>query len=219
MLDEYEIITRLLFAALVGGLVGFERERKDWAAGIRTHMLASVAAALIMMVSSFGFNDILVHPKVMLDPSRVASSVIIGIGYLGAGMILILKRGNVKGLTTASGLWATAGIGLAAGGGMYFAASIATVIVLVILYGIQLLQKKFSHQALRKTITITVAAESDIHAVFAKIYNRNKLSDIKVQHKKSKAIIKAFVVDNQVALADLLTDFRAFPGVREVSIR
>ncbi len=219
MLEQQEIIMRLLFAALLGGLVGFERERKDWAAGIRTHMLASVAAALVMMVSSFGFSDILVHPKVMLDPSRVASSVIIGIGYLGAGMILVLKPGNVKGLTTASGLWATAGIGLAAGGGMYFAAGATTVIVLGILYGMQLLQKRFSLLAVRRVITIDVEPGITADRVFEAIHSKVRATEITLRHKPDASIITVYVSEKKPILSQIHTDIGKMPGVRRVTLR
>lgn len=134
MLDVQTIVIRLLLAAVLGGIVGAERERHDWAAGLRTHMLVCVGAALAIIVSAWGFEDALRNPGVILDPSRIAAQVISGIGFLGAGTILFLQRKNViRGLTTAAGLWAVASIGLAAGSGMYAAAGIATVIVWVVL--------------------------------------------------------------------------------------
>ena len=113
MLDSSEILIRLLLASAFGALIGLERERKDWAAGLRTHMMVSVGSCLIMIVSAFGFSDILGTENVSLDPSRVASQVISGIGFIGAGTILFLKQGAIRGLTTASGLWTVAAIGLA----------------------------------------------------------------------------------------------------------
>jgi putative Mg2+ transporter-C (MgtC) family protein len=117
MLPNLEILARLLLAALLGSAIGFERERLLWAAGIRTHMLVCVGACLIMIVSSLGFADIMGTNNVVLDPSRVAAQVVSGIGFLGAGSILL--RGSViRGLTTAASIWAVAGIGLAIGGGL-----------------------------------------------------------------------------------------------------
>src|SRR3954471_15867493 len=96
---------RLLMAAALGSAIGFERERLLWAAGIRTHMLVSVGACLIMIVSAYGFMDIIGTENVVLDPSRVAAQVVSGIGFLGAGSILL--RGSVVcGLTTAASIWA-----------------------------------------------------------------------------------------------------------------
>ena len=126
MLSPSHFIARLVLAALLGSLIGLERERLQWVAGLRTHMLVCVGASLIMIVSSFGFADILGHPNVTLDPSRVAAQVVSGIGFLGAGTIL-LRREVIRGLTTAASLWTVAAIGLAVGGGLYTGAVAATV--------------------------------------------------------------------------------------------
>ncbi|MES1250079.1 MAG: MgtC/SapB family protein, partial [Chitinophaga rupis] len=142
MLSWSEVIIRLSLAAFFGAVIGLERERKDWAAGMRTHMMVCLGASLTMMVSAFGFEDILGAPHVVLDPSRIAAQVISGIGFIGAGTILFLKQGVIRGLTTASGLWTVAAIGLATGGGMYFAAGISTVLAIIILWVLQPLEKR-----------------------------------------------------------------------------
>src|SRR5580658_5665662 len=128
MLPDVSITARLLLAALLGSVIGFERERLLWAAGLRTHMLVCVGSCLIMIVSAYGFTAVL-GPHVILDPSRVAAQVVSGIGFLGAGSI-ILRNEVVKGLTTAASVWAVAGVGLAAGGGLYTAAVVTTLIIL-----------------------------------------------------------------------------------------
>lgn len=128
-----EVIIRLLVSALLGSVVGLERERLNWVAGLRTHMLVCVGSTLIMMVSMYGFGDVLGKEHVVLDPSRVAAQVVSGIGFLGAGTIFFWRREIIRGLTTAAALWAVAGIGLAIGGGMYSAGIATTVIVLIIL--------------------------------------------------------------------------------------
>src|SRR5690554_3744693 len=137
MIETYEIVIRLGSAALCGALIGIERERKEWAAGMRTHMMVAVGSALYMIVSSYGFEELMKHPNVSLDPSRVASQVVSGIGFLGAGTIIFLRHGIIRGLTTASGLWTVAAIGLAVGGGMYWAALATTAIVITILWLLQ----------------------------------------------------------------------------------
>jgi len=113
-------------------LVGLERERLEWAAGMRTHALVSLGSALFMVVSIFGFSDILNEQHVILDPSRVAAQVASGIGFIGAGTI-IFRREIVKGLTTAASIWAVAAVGLAVGGGMFLAAISATLLALALL--------------------------------------------------------------------------------------
>jgi len=142
MISNIELLSRLVLAAALGSVIGFERERLNWAAGLRTHMLVCVGASLIMLVSAFGFADVLGQEGVILDPSRVAAQVVSGIGFLGAGSIFL--RGEVvRGLTTAASLWSVAGIGLAVGGGMYTAAFGATIIILVILAGVKPLERRF----------------------------------------------------------------------------
>lgn len=142
MLSDSELIMRLVLAALLGGAIGFERERQSWAAGLRTHMLVSVGSCLIMIVSAFGFQDIINNPHVSLDPSRIAAQVVSGIGFLGAGAILL--RGEVvRGLTTAASLWAVSGIGLAVGGGLYIASGATTIICLIILAGMKPIEEKY----------------------------------------------------------------------------
>jgi len=133
MLDWREILLRLCIATAFGGLIGMERQRYDGGAGLRTHMLVCLGSCLMMIVSAYGFSEVLTEEHVGLDPSRVAAQVVSGIGFLGAGTILFLRQEVIKGLTTAAGLWTAAGIGLATGGGLYFAAGVTTVLVLIIL--------------------------------------------------------------------------------------
>jgi putative Mg2+ transporter-C (MgtC) family protein len=132
MISPEQVVIRLVVAAVLGGLVGLERERLEWAAGMRTHALVSLGSALFMVVSILGFSDILDERHVILDPSRVAAQVASGIGFIGAGTI-ILRKEVVKGLTTAASIWAVAAVGLAVGGGMFLAAGAATLLALALL--------------------------------------------------------------------------------------
>jgi putative Mg2+ transporter-C (MgtC) family protein len=142
VLSHQDVLIRLLLAALLGSVIGFERERLLWAAGIRTHMVVCVGACLIMIVSAFGFSDSLTSKNVVLDPSRVAAQVVSGIGFLGAGAIL--ARGEiVRGLTTAASIWTVAAIGLAVGGGLYFAAGVSTTVIILILAGIKPIEEAY----------------------------------------------------------------------------
>src|ERR1700761_4296827 len=142
---DIQLIIRLIVAAVLGSIIGADRERLSWAAGLRTHMLVCVGACLFMIVSAFGFADILGTPHVILDPSRIAAQVVSGIGFLGAGSILL--RGEiVRGLTTAASLWSVAAIGLAVGGGVYTASIAATIIILIILAGLKPLEERFQQR-------------------------------------------------------------------------
>jgi putative Mg2+ transporter-C (MgtC) family protein len=165
MIALTDILIRLGLAALLGSIVGLERQRHDWAAGLRTHMLVCVGSALAMIVSMDGFGDVIGKPGIGLDPSRVAAQVISGIGFLGAGTILFMKSEIVKGLTTAAGLWTVAAIGLAVGGGLYIPATATTIIVFIILAAIKPIERK--------------------------IFDRNKYTAINLETGKSQVDIKA----------------------------
>jgi putative Mg2+ transporter-C (MgtC) family protein len=168
-----EILIRLLLASLFGALIGLERERKDWTAGLRTHMMVCVGSSLIMMVSAFGFSDILGTEHVVLDPARIAAQVISGIGFIGAGTILFQKQGTIRGLTTASGLWTVAAIGLATGGGMYFAAGVTTIIALIILWALQPLERRYSKRFKQKTLRIVTTLNADTTELLKKLLEGN----------------------------------------------
>jgi putative Mg2+ transporter-C (MgtC) family protein len=153
---DAQLVLRLLIAAVLGSVIGADRERLVWAAGLRTHMLVSVGACLFMIVSAFGFSDILGTKNVILDPSRIAAQVVSGIGFLGAGSILL--RGDViRGLTTAASLWSVAAIGLAVGGGLYVEAVAATIVILIILTAVKPLEERL--QARHRTHEICFTAE------------------------------------------------------------
>jgi putative Mg2+ transporter-C (MgtC) family protein len=121
-----EMVLRLLLAAALGAIIGYQREKAGKQAGMRTHVLISTGAALISLVSIYGFGA-------GSDPSRVAAGVVVGVGFLGAGVILHRQGGIVAGLTTAATIWVMAGIGLAAGAGLYIVAAVTAAIVLGVL--------------------------------------------------------------------------------------
>jgi putative Mg2+ transporter-C (MgtC) family protein len=130
--EWWDVLVRLLVAAGLTGAIGLERELRERAAGLRTHMLVGVGAALFTIVSAYGWGDFEFSTAsgVVFDPTRIAAQIVTGIGFLGAGAII--RQGlTVRGLTTAASLWIVAAIGMAAGAGYYSAALIATGIVLV----------------------------------------------------------------------------------------
>ena len=126
----WTFILRLLTATVLGAVIGFEREYHAKEAGIRTHLLVALGACLFMILSVYGFDFMLDRDHVSFDPSRIASQVVTGIGFIGAGTIILQKQ-MVRGLTTAAGLWVTAAIGLACGNGMYIIAVVTTAVVLI----------------------------------------------------------------------------------------
>lgn len=132
-MQELDWGMRMLLAAFCGGMIGFERKSKAKNAGIRTHALIGLGAALVMIVSKYGFFDLLkiTHANWSVDPSRIAAQVVSGIGFLGAGAIINRHHQVIDGLTTAAGIWVTGAIGLAYGSGLYSIGFIGTACVLV----------------------------------------------------------------------------------------
>lgn len=126
-----EHIFRVLIAGLCGVLIGYERRSRHKEAGIRTHFIVAVGASLMMVISKYGFTDMENWSNVSLDPSRVAAQIVSGVGFLGAGTIFMNKQ-KVKGLTTAAGIWATAGVGMAVGAGMYWLGIGVTLLILLV---------------------------------------------------------------------------------------
>jgi len=220
MIPWTEILMRLALAAFFGGIIGLERERKDWAAGLRTHMMVSVGASLTMMVSAYGFSEVLGTPNIVLDPSRIAAQVISGIGFIGAGTILFLKEGVVRGLTTAAGLWTVAAIGLATGGGMYFAAFVATAIAIIILWLLQPVEKKFLSKFEQKTIRIITLERAKSIEVVDKLFQTSALniSSCNIEQNDSLFFITIrFRSTDKAIVGKLIADIQTDPGVKEVS--
>lgn len=127
---QISYIFRMIIACICGVLIGLERRNRSKEAGLRTHCIVSCASALMMIISKYGFFDI-IEMGLSFDCSRIAAQIVSGIGFLGAGMIFVHKN-TVTGLTTAAGIWATSGIGMALGAGMYPLGIAATLIILII---------------------------------------------------------------------------------------
>ncbi|MBI5144162.1 MAG: MgtC/SapB family protein [Candidatus Omnitrophica bacterium] len=153
MLNEWLILFRLILAAVLSGIVGFEREFHGRAAGFRTHILLCVGSTLVMLTSMHIFD--VYYNKAPCDPARIAAGVVTGIGFLGAGAIM-RSRASVRGLTTAASLWVVAAIGLAVGSGLYFASIITTVLAIITL----MLFSRLEHAMIRKDWYKTIVVET-----------------------------------------------------------
>ena len=166
MTMEWNLIVRLCVAGLCGTVIGLDREYRVKDAGFRTHFLVALGSALMMVVSQYGFGEFLTEGA-RFDPSRIAAQVVSGIGFIGAGTI-ILHRRLVRGLTTAASLWATAGIGLAAGAGMYIVAGAAA---LLTLFGLEALSLFFGGLGRRRAMIVFSAPERRlIDAMFDRLH-------------------------------------------------
>lgn len=173
MIPEIEKVIRLLISALLGGLIGMEREVRNRPAGLRTHILVSVGSTLIMLVSVDGFRS-LGDGTISGDPARLAAQVISGIGFLGAGTIM--RTGNsIKGLTTAASLWVCAGIGLAIGVGYYLGAIVTVGIVLIVLKKLGIFEKRLSKKQY-KSIEVVVANKPGIIGQIGTLFGKYSIS-------------------------------------------
>ncbi|MCP1109437.1 MgtC/SapB family protein [Ohessyouella blattaphilus] len=206
LLYEMELFLRILGAALCGAIIGYERENKMKMAGIRTHAIVAMAAALMMVLSKYGFSDVLRLAEVSLDPSRVASSVVTAVGFLGAGVIFVRNK-SVTGLTTAAGIWATVGIGMGFGTGMYFLSIASTIFILLL----QFLFHVRPLTVLSTTawqVTLRVSEGCDINQILARIFGKEaskvtnltikRLEDGNLQIKLSASFPESYSNQNPI---------------------
>ena len=176
-----EFVIRLVVAGAMGALVGLDREYRAKEAGYRTHFLVALGSALIMIVSQYGFTEVLGKEGMGLAPSRIAAQVVSGIGFIGAGTIILNKQ-IVRGLTTAAGIWATAGIGLAIGAGMYGLGVSATILTLI---GLEVLSFVFKNVGIR-----SIAVEFSTHS-------RDTLNAISKKFSTKNYLIVSYQMDEQ----------------------
>ena len=175
---EVQYILRMLLACVLGIFIGYERRVRSKEAGIRTHCIVCCAAALMMIVSKYGFFDLVTDPHytnadIRLDPSRIASQIVTAVGFLGTGIIFVDKR-SISGLTTAAGIWATTGIGMAIGAGM-FAVGIAGTVIILIAQVILHTNARWLHAVKAKTLRV-----SGVDEVYFQDYAVNTLKKSKI---------------------------------------
>jgi putative Mg2+ transporter-C (MgtC) family protein len=222
MIPEHQIILRLVMAAVLGSVVGIERERLNWVAGLRTHMLVCVGSALFMIVSFCGFADVLRNEHVALDPSRIAAQVVSGIGFLGAGTI-VLRSKVVRGLTTAASLWTVAAVGLAVGGGLYVAAITATGLIVLILAGLKPIERRLflaRRQGPPLLLLVIDRRETSLLAIELALEAANlHLQQMLIQHGDSPDEDRLQITVNRTRSLSVLSvteQLRRIPGVREI---
>ena len=171
----YEFVLRLFVAAMLGGVIGLEREYRAKEAGFRTHFLVALGSGLFMILSQFGFDNVLSnYEQVSLDPRRIASLVVSGIGFIGAGTIICQKH-VVRGLTTAAGLWVTSAIGMTAGAGMYVLSIATTVLVLLCLEALYFILQHFGTRNI--TVTFSTPKEESIKLVLQRLRAKEVIID------------------------------------------
>ena len=172
------VILRIVAAVLVGGIIGFEREMKNRAAGLRTYILVCVGSCMIMLT-----NQYLFQVSGTGDPMRLGAQVVSGIGFLGAGTIIVTKHNQIKGLTTAAGLWAAAGVGLALGVGFYEAALIAGLLIFFVLTGLQKLDNRMRSKTKTLEVYIEMSDSMNIGTLIRSIREMNvEIKDVQLEH-------------------------------------
>lgn len=223
-LPLWDLTLRLAMATILGSLVGLERERLDRAAGLRTHALVSVASALMMIVSTYGFPLPPDGVDGVFDPGRIAAQVVSGIGFLGAGVI-IFRDNTVRGLTTAATLWAVAGVGLAAGGGLYVAAVVATAFMLLIQAGLKPLERRFfTKHARMHRVVLEIERGADVleGIQFATNETPARLRSMEFDHAAGGSldtIELTLMAERQQDILDLVTRLRKMAAVRHITYK
>lgn len=216
-LSQVEYLIRILLACLCGFIIGLERSKRQKEAGIRTHIILAMGCAIMTIVSKYGFEDV-INKGLNVEPTRLASNIITGIGFLGAGVIFV-RGGSVRGLTTAAGIWATSGIGLAIGSGLYTIGIASTVILMVV--------QIFIHRlfpSLETTFTIELSVKADKEVNLVEIVNKY-LKDNGIIINSFK--IKNGINDNEMkvnirllqtaTIEDILKHFSSIKGIIEIS--
>lgn len=221
MISEVQIILRILVGALLGAVIGFERERDNQPAGLRTHMILVIGATLAMVLS-VNLGYLFARPGTPADPARLAAQVISGIGFLGAGAIM--RYGfNVKGLTTATSLWTMAIVGMAVGAGYYLVGVFTTALMLVVLTLLNIIEKRF----VRKPISRFISIQADDRKGVVKSIRRilqdfsQDLASFNIQkHVKNKRLrIQVMVrISRDQKLEDLVETLSDVDGVRNLKV-
>ncbi len=220
--EWWELVLRLVVAGLCGAVIGYERSLRQKEAGLRTHIILALGSALVMIVSKYGFTDVVqmyADYKIQADISRVASNIMTGVGFLGAGVIFV-RGGTIKGLTTAAGIWACAGISICIGSGMYLLGIIATLLLLLV----QIMLHKFlpASETMENNIVTFTAVD---HEVLAKVKdflvsNNIKVISIETKQKSDKSVYVAMTIKiaKQMSLESVLTMMHDIDGIKEFSI-
>ncbi len=215
----YVIFLRLAAALVAGGAIGFERERDSQPAGLRTHMILALGAALVMILS---INIAIEFQGQDAEPTRLAAQVVSGIGFLGAGAILRFGF-NVKGLTTASTLWTTAMVGMAIGYGYYLVSFFAVVIMLVVLTLVERFEKRFVRVNIMRTVVIDVHDREGILREVRKTMTKladsiiafNVQKSVKNKHMRLEIIAR---FNRSEKLEDMMEVISSIEGVRGIKI-
>jgi putative Mg2+ transporter-C (MgtC) family protein len=221
-LDD-DVVVRLIAATVFGGIIGFEREARDQEAGLRTHMAVALGAAMFGVVSTLGFLEFdqpRADSTVQVDVSRVASNVVVGIGFLGAGVIF--RQGNtIKNLTTAASMWVVAAIGLACGVGDVTTGAVGTVVLLVTLFALRPI-RRWIHRASASrppvTVQVRLRRDADPAAAIAALHAREgppdvTATDFAVRSEEGRLVLTTEATGDLTAVRTWISHLARAPGV------
>ncbi|HEY1519891.1 MAG TPA: MgtC/SapB family protein [Solirubrobacteraceae bacterium] len=225
-MNELDVMWRLGLALVLSSAIGLERELGQKAAGLRTYSLVGVGSAVFMLVSTYGFTDVLGQSHTTLDPSRVAAQIVSGIGFIGGGIIFV-RRDTVRGLTTAAGVWVTAAVGMACGGNLPLIAIATTVIYFVVAYLYPYLvqrlpRSRFAPSELR---LVYVDGRGILREALAECARRGfSISDLAIKHEKTARgngsrpdhVTVELEVRGQGSVADLASELNDLDGIVDV---
>ena len=213
-------VVRLLLASVCGFAIGIERTNRLKDAGMRTHLIVCMGAALMMLVSKYGFFDVSTLTEFFkADVSRVASSVVAGIGFLGAGIIFVRNR-SITGLTTAAGMWGTAAVGMAIGAGMYWLGLMEAVVLVVI----QLVLHRFrvgGDAEITQEVTVHMTDSDGLMQAFDCLVreHRGKITDSTLTREDSMLCLEVSIrLPDPITHEEALRFLRENPGVRKISV-
>ncbi len=223
MISFPTILLRLCVALLLGAFIGVERQNHAQAAGLRTNALVALGTCLFMIISAYGFETFLNIPHIQVDPSRVASYVVAGIGFLGAGTIYRSQEGErVKGLTTAAAIWVVAAIGLACGIGLLLEAAVTTVLALIILFFLRFVEWFFWRGQQSSVQHIRIEATAATGEFIGEVYNTCArtgvtIEKLRVHTEKEGAMIElSCLVQNTTTLGRTIGELQTLPGIQVV---
>ena len=204
-----ELSIRVLAAGLLGAIIGYERELRAKGAGVRTHVLVALGAAMFMIISQYGFEG-----ANRFDAARVAAGVVGGLGFLGGGIIMKTKN-HVSGLTTAAGLWVTGSIGLAAGSGLYVLSAVCVFLVILCLEALTFYSFKMGEKEV--TVVLSAKEQKDIEAAVASLSRQVRDYSLTKEPEGYKAEILMHIPKKDYG-AGLLSTLSSFPGVQLESL-
>ncbi len=216
--NELDIVWRLILALALSGAIGLERELSQKSAGLRTYTLVGLGSALFMMISKYGFFDVLEPGSVVLDPSRVAAQIVSGIGFIGAGLIFV-RRDSVRGLTTAAGIWLVAAIGAACGASLTLLAIATTVAYFAVVFVISPLARRLPASPYAPSAVRVIYADGRgvLRRVLAACTARDfKVADVDVdRHDAGEpgAVAVALEVHGPGSVAELAAELGEIDGV------